>query len=126
MDIGTSKSTGRFKEAVQCLEKIVSEDKNIISVQYHLGVSYLGLKEVVKAVKCFRKVLELNPEHKGAQEKLIGLHTDQEMLYKYGVTSHKEDYSHEELTMNFHIGQAYKGFGMIQNAFSYFKKKEEK
>jgi tetratricopeptide (TPR) repeat protein len=115
------KAAGRFKEAVKCLETIATEDPNVVSVQFHLGLAYLGLKKITKAMKCFEKVIELNTEHKGAKDKMDLLLTDQEMLYGYGIASQKEDHTKEEIITNFHVGQTYKGMGMIEEAFKHFK-----
>ncbi|MCK4312422.1 MAG: tetratricopeptide repeat protein [Candidatus Cloacimonetes bacterium] len=41
-----------------------------VSAHYHLGLSYLQNHEIYKAIQIFRKVLKLNPKHKGAAEKI--------------------------------------------------------
>ena len=69
----------------------------------------------------FRKVLKLDPEHRGAQEMLNRLVNDQEMLYTFGIEAPKEADDTETLTSNYYIGEAYKGFAMIDKAFKHFK-----
>ncbi len=120
------KTAGRFKEAIECLEKISSEDTQVVSVQYHLGLAYLSLKKIPRALKHFNIVLKLQPDHAGAQEKINTLLMDQEMLYAYGIESLQEGDSDEEIINNFHVGQTYKGMAMIEEAFKHFKEKMKK
>jgi len=117
------KAAGRYKEAVVCLEKITAEDTGMVSAQYHLGLSYLGLKDIENAMKAFKKVIELNPDHHGAKEKIEQLFTDQETLYSYGIVSKENEFTADELTTNFHVGQTYKGMAMIEEALKHFKNK---
>ncbi len=79
----------------------------------------------IKIAETYMK-FELNPEHKGTQAEVYLLVTDQEMLYSYGVSSHKKEANLDDLTSNFHVGQTYRGMAMIEDAMKYFRKKAEK
>ena len=86
----------------------------------------MGQDKVNKAYICFKKVKELDPKHRGANRRINELENDQEMLNNYGVISKKDTENPEVLLSNYHIGQAHKGFNMIDKAFKHFKKEKEK
>ncbi|MFC1824933.1 YcaO-like family protein [Thermodesulfobacteriota bacterium] len=55
------KGQGKYKEAIQALEKAESYDTDRTDVYNLMGYCYFKLKEHEKAVQCFRSVLELDP-----------------------------------------------------------------
>lgn len=55
------KEMGKFREAVDILEKAESYDNERTDIYNLMGFCYFKLKEHRKAIACFRKVLELNP-----------------------------------------------------------------
>jgi len=62
----------------------LKEDPNIISVNYHLALSFLGIGDDDLAIKYFSKVVDLDPEHQDAVRRLKEL-TDPEDLYTFEV-----------------------------------------
>ncbi len=120
------KTAGNFKKAIECLQKLLEEDPDIVSVQYNLGLSYLGISGIEKAMAAFEKVLTLDPDHRGALDQLGMLKNDQDMFYTYGVEAMNEGSSTNEIIANYHVGQAHKGFAMIDKAFKFFKENIKK
>jgi Flp pilus assembly protein TadD len=51
------------REAVSWFQKALVQAPNSIESEYRLGFSYHSLGEFDKAISCYRKVLELQPEH---------------------------------------------------------------
>ncbi|MCF7911629.1 MAG: tetratricopeptide repeat protein [Candidatus Cloacimonetes bacterium] len=115
------KTIGDYTKAIECFKQILAEDPAIVSVHYNMGLSYLGDMQIALALKHFQRVVELDPEHIAARKKLDEIYNDQEMLYSYGIAAPKDITNHEELDINFRIGEAYKGFSMIDKTFKYLK-----
>ena len=88
-----------------------------------MALAYIGDSQINNGVKYLKKVVELDPEHKAAKRQLSDIYRDQEMLHNYGVETLKDKDNPEEIDMNYYIGQAYKGFDMINKTFNYLKKK---
>jgi len=117
------RTIGNHEKAIECFTKILKEDPQIASVHYNLALTYLENMQADLAIKHLQKVIELDPKHKDAQNKLDDIFNDQEMLYSYGIKAPKDVSNLEELNINFYIGEAYKGFNMIDKTFKYLKEK---
>jgi chemotaxis protein methyltransferase CheR len=56
-------NTGRYKEAIYILDKLISKNISSDDIFYLYGTVLTELKEIEKAKQMFRKGLYLNPEH---------------------------------------------------------------
>lgn len=61
---------GSKKEALRRLQKIEKENPEDTNVRYTLAFYYYSQNELEKAGDYFRKVLEINPNHRGAERQL--------------------------------------------------------
>jgi len=117
------KAKGENEKAIKCFLSILTEDDTIVSVNYHLALAYIADSQINNGVKYLKRVIELDSEHKAAKKQLSEIYNDQDMLYNYGIESSKDKENPDEINMNYYIGQAYKGFDMINKTFNYLKKK---
>jgi tetratricopeptide (TPR) repeat protein len=60
----------RFIEAIPPLKRTVALNPDDTDSQYSLGLAYSKLNHYQKARDQFQQVLQLNPNHSGAHEKL--------------------------------------------------------
>lgn len=60
----------QYDAAVKVYLKALETFPDDISLLYNLGMTYLALKSENEAAQAFRKILELDPTHKEAQESL--------------------------------------------------------
>ena len=60
----------QYDAAVKVYMKALETFPDDISLLYNLGMTYLALKNEADAAQAFRKILELDPTHKEAQESL--------------------------------------------------------
>jgi ribosomal protein S12 methylthiotransferase accessory factor len=51
----------RYREAIATLEKGEQQDRERTDIYNLMGYCYFKLKELEKAIQCFRKVLQLDP-----------------------------------------------------------------
>jgi len=58
------------QEALDLLTELVHETPKFSEVHYMMGQAYYGLHDNQDAIKCFQKVLEINPKDKRAKTKL--------------------------------------------------------
>lgn len=58
------------QEALDLLTELVQETPKFSEVHYMMGQAYYGLHDNQDAIKCFQKVLEINPKDKRAKTKL--------------------------------------------------------
>ncbi|MBN1154988.1 tetratricopeptide repeat protein [candidate division KSB1 bacterium] len=63
----------RIPEALKALHDVVKLDDYAVTAHYLLGEIYLDRNELARAEVHFRKVLEIEPQHPGAQLKLRGI-----------------------------------------------------
>lgn len=64
---------GKHKEAIDCYSKLHREleiDNKYAVIWYKKGMAYASLRQLDEAIKCFLRVLEIDPEHGGAIEGL--------------------------------------------------------
>jgi tetratricopeptide (TPR) repeat protein len=115
------KTIGDYEKAITKFKLILEEDDSIVSVHFQLALTYLDSLNLSEAIKHLKQVVELDHKHKAAQKKLDDIFNDQEMLYSYGIAAPKDISNSRELNINFHIGEAYKGFNMIDKTFKYLK-----
>lgn len=86
---------GKFKEAVQVLEKTADLDPNNIYIYYNLGIAYLKIGENTAAKSVFQKAIKLNSEfadgvcalaklyeEEGAFEQAMEMYGQARRLYK--------------------------------------------
>ncbi len=59
-----------FDKAIETYRQILLKDATKVSAYYNLGMAYQASKMDEQAKQMFRKVLELDPDHKAAQEVL--------------------------------------------------------
>lgn len=59
-----------YHAALQPLEELVEQTPQFAEVHYMLGTVYYGLHNNAKAVQCFRRALQLNPEDERSKAKL--------------------------------------------------------
>ncbi len=78
------KASGKYKESINCLKKIIKVNPELPSVHYHLGRSYMGISENELAIEEFKTVMKLNPIHRDATRRLKELANDDEM-YSFEV-----------------------------------------
>ncbi len=116
------KAIGKYKNAIDCLLKIFEESPKIVSVNYHLGLAYLGVMDIENALKFFKNVIKLDPEHKAAKGKLDEIINDQDMIYSYGIEIPKDE-KLGKIANNYYLGQAYKGFTLLEKSLKHFKDK---
>lgn len=60
----------QYDAAVKVYLKALETFPDDISLLYNLGMTYLALKNESDAAQAFRKILEIDPTHKEAQESL--------------------------------------------------------
>ena len=118
----TYKAVGEYKKAIDCFLKIHNESPEVVSVNYHLGLAYLGVADIENALKYFKNVIKLDPEHKAAKEKLNEILNDQDMIYSYGIEIPKDE-KLGKIANNYYLGQAYKGFSLLEKSLKHFKDK---
>jgi len=59
---------GQYEDAEKFLLRALKQDKDNVEALFDLGVLYEITHKQFKALECFQKVLEINPEHKEARE----------------------------------------------------------
>jgi tetratricopeptide (TPR) repeat protein len=59
---------GRYKTAIEELEKSVVINPNNALANYHLGWAYYEIREFEKAREAMRKALQIDPNFPGAEE----------------------------------------------------------
>lgn len=63
-------SKGKFKEAVASLQKAITFDSTNANIWYNLGGACYSNKQYTKAVRAFKKALDLDPDNAKAQQGL--------------------------------------------------------
>lgn len=72
---------GKIDEALECYGQVNEKWPDNAELYYDMGRTYLRAKDKDKAKDCFRKTLQLNPEHPDANNQLMNIH--QEDYEKY-------------------------------------------
>jgi len=85
-------------------------------------LAYLGVADIKNALKYFKNVIKLDSEHKAAKEKLNEILNDQDMIYSYGIEIPKDE-KLGKIANNYYLGQAYKGFSLLEKSLKHFKDK---
>lgn len=94
---------GEIDRSIEHYEKVVKLKPNYGLILYRLGISYFRATKFYKAISVLDRVIELDPEHQGAKDKLGNLINDQELLYTFGIEEAKSDENIEALITNYHI-----------------------
>ncbi len=66
--------TGKFNEAKQTFEFIISEDPDYTSAYVNLGFVWMNLKDIDGAKECFETAINLDPDHIQGLVNLAGLY----------------------------------------------------
>lgn len=61
------KSHEYFEKAITYLESDLQSNPNISEILHHKGIALFHLNRISDAIKCFEKVIKINPNHKDAQ-----------------------------------------------------------
>lgn len=54
--------TGRYKEAIECFDKVLDFDPENASAWYNKGVNLQNLGRRQDSIKCYDKALEIDPK----------------------------------------------------------------
>ena len=65
-----------YSRALHCFQRAIAVRPGYVSAQYQLGVAWEMLGDKDKALDCWRKTLELEPEHKMAKQNVERLKAD--------------------------------------------------
>ena len=57
-----------YQDALSLFTKAIESDTNFLQAYFNRGITYNKLNDPVKAKQDFRKVLEIQPNHKLAQD----------------------------------------------------------
>jgi len=71
-----------YKAAIPLLEKVIAAEPKNADAHNYLGYSHRGLGEKDKALVHYTKALEINPDHRGANEYLGRLYLIMDQLPK--------------------------------------------
>jgi tetratricopeptide (TPR) repeat protein len=120
--------TGDFVNSRQCLEEYVSSDGQSGEAFFFLGSIYHSEGQIGKAIKCFSKVLEINPNHTDSVLCLSVLYNDigqydkgKELFEKANNIVEKSCYS-EDLKINKTFSQRH--YELAEMYLSYQKYEE--
>ncbi len=69
---------GNYQEAINLLEKAISEHSETASLHFNLGLNYLEIGNSRKAREEFKKTIELNPAHAKAYQGLALIYYERE------------------------------------------------
>lgn len=62
--------SSRFGEAIRLWKKVLKSLPNDPQIYYNMGIAYESLNDLNNAKRCFKKVLDLQPDNEQAKEHL--------------------------------------------------------
>jgi len=64
------KSLGRFQDALKYYNMALRDNPNDVKLLFNKGLCYFQMNDLHKSRKIYESILELEPDHEKAQEKL--------------------------------------------------------
>lgn len=102
-----------FQAAIDYYQQAILMDSTLIDAHYYLGGIYQMQGSVEKAIACYRRVLELQPEHPAAELDLANIRHTQQPL----STQQQTYYA----IKNLELGHHHRGVGYLQDAIHYYE-----